>query len=146
MDFLYPYFLTLHLICAIIFLGYIFCDIVLLSLIRKKLGDEVANRVFGVISQRGVKIMPLCLLLLVISGGAMISRWVGFEKGFLDSLLQQLLMLKVLFALVIVAFVILSLSCHYVFKIKNPFAKIVHKVAFVLGFLIVILAKVAFYF
>ena len=77
MDMLYPYFLTIHLICAIIFLGFIFVDVVLLTPIRKILGDEFANQMWSVISKRGGKIMPFCLLVLVLSGGAMISRYIG---------------------------------------------------------------------
>lgn len=144
MDILYPYFLTLHLLCAIIFLGYIFTDVVLLSPIRKLIGDEIADKVFGVISRRGVKIMPICLLLLVLSGGAMISRYVGSLQGFFDTSLQRILMVKVAFALCIVIMVIISLSCKFL-GFKNPLAKIIHPLALVLGAGIVILAKMAFY-
>lgn len=144
MDILYPYFLTLHLLCAIIFLGYIFTDVVLLSPIRKLIGDEIADKVFGVISRRGVKIMPICLLLLVLSGGAMISRYVGSLQGFFDTSLQRILMVKVAFALCIVIMAITSLSCKFL-GFKNPLAKIIHPLALVLGAGIVILAKMAFY-
>lgn len=144
MEALYPYFLTIHLLCAIIFLGYIFTDVILLSPLRKLLGDSVADKVFGIVSKRGVKIMPLCVLLLVLSGGAMISHCVGSEKGFFDTTLQKLLMIKVALALCIVVIVIISLSCKF-FGLKNPLAKIIHPVALVLGAGIVVLAKLAFY-
>ena len=144
MEALYPYFLTIHLLCAIIFLGYIFTDVILLSPLRKLLGDSVADKVFGIVSKRGVKIMPLCVLLLVLSGGAMISHYVGSEKGFFDTTLQKLLMIKVALALCIVVMVIISLSCKFL-GLKNPLAKIIHPVALVLGAGIVVLAKLAFY-
>ncbi len=144
MDILYPYFLTLHLICAIIFLGYIFTDVVLLTPIRKCVGDEIADRVFGVISKRGVKIMPLCLALLVLTGGAMISRYIGSVQGYLQTPLQILLIIKMLLALSIVLMIVVSLSCHFL-KVRNPLAKVIHPIALSLGLIIIILAKVAFY-
>ena len=144
MDILYPYFLTLHLICAIIFLGYIFTDVVLLTPIRKCVGDEIADRVFGVISKRGVKIMPLCLALLVLTGGAMISRYIGSVQGYLQTPLQILLIIKMILALSIVLKIVVSLRCHLL-KVRNPLAKVIHPIALSLGLIIIILAKVAFY-
>jgi len=145
MEALYPYFLTLHLLCAIIFIGYLFCDVVLLSPLKKAFESQISNKIFNIILQRGIKIMPLCLLLLILSGGAMISRWVGAEKGFFDSTLQQLLMLKVALVLVIACLVVFSLFYRFVLKRANPLGKIIHPIALILGFCIVILAKFAFY-
>ena len=59
MEHLYPYFLVVHIVCAIIFLGYIFCDVVLLSPIRKSLGDEIADKVHSVIMSRGTRLGSL---------------------------------------------------------------------------------------
>ncbi|OCR14428.1 copper resistance protein CopD [Helicobacter pullorum] len=145
MDMLYPYFLTIHLICAIIFLGFIFVDVVLLTPIRKILGDEFANQMWSVISKRGGKIMPFCLLVLVLSGGAMISRYIGSEIGYWNTTLQQLLVLKAFLALLIFFAVLVSLTFHHLLKKSNPLAKIIHPLALILGLFIVILAKFAFY-
>lgn len=145
MDMLYPYFLTIHLICAIIFLGFIFVDVVLLTPIRKILGDEFTNQMWSVISKRGGKIMPFCLLVLVLSGGAMISRYIGSEIGYWNTTLQQLLVIKAFLALLIFFAVLVSLTFHYLLKKSNPLAKIIHPLALILGLFIVILAKFAFY-
>lgn len=142
---MYPYFLVVHVICAIIFLGYIFSDVVLLTPIRKAVGNEVADKVFSVISKRGTKIMPLCVLLLVLSGGAMMSRWLNSDIGFFNTKLQILLSIKIALALTIVAMVAVSLSFKFIIKRKNPLAKIIHPLALILGFFIVVLAKLAFY-
>lgn len=144
MSAMYPYFLVVHLCCAIIFLGFIFTDVVLLSLVRKKLGDEFADRMFSVISARGTKIMPLCLLLLVLTGGAMFGFYFNSDVGYFATNLQRLLLLKIVLALLIVIMVIISLSCKFLHK-PNPVGKIIHPVALCLGFLIVVLAKFAFY-
>ena len=144
MEAMYPYLLIVHICCAIIFLGYIFTDVVLLTPIRKYVGDEIADKIFSVISKRGVKIMPLCLALLVLTGGAMISRYIGSVQGYLQTPLQILLVIKMCLALIIVLMVIISLSCKFL-KLKNPLAKVIHPIALSLGFIIVVLAKVAFY-
>ncbi len=141
---LYPYFLTLHLLCAIIFLGYIFTDVVLLTPLRRILGDEIADKVFGVISKRGVKIMPLCLLFLVLTGGAMISRYIGGNQGFFETSFQIFLLIKMCLAFAIVLMVVISLSCKFL-GLKNPLAKVIHPIALFLGLFIVLLAKAAFY-
>ncbi len=143
--------LTLHLICAIIFLGFIFTDVVLFSQVRKFLGDKVADEVFKVILKRGTKIMPLCLIMLILTGGAMISRYIGSEIGFFTTIMQKLLVLKILFALLIVMMVILSFYSRFS---KNPpqnrfikwINKSTHVFALIFGAFIVVFAKMAFWF
>lgn len=144
MEALYPYVLIAHLFCAIIFLGFIFTDVVLFSAVRKNLGDDVANKMFGVITQRGIKIMPLCLILLIITGGIMLSSYINSDVGYFTSALQKILWLKVLLAGIILLMVIVSLSCKFL-KIRNPLANIIHPVVLFLGFSIVLCAKLAFY-
>lgn len=144
METIYPYLLIVHICCAIIFLGYIFTDVVLLTPLKKLLDKEMAEEIFARISRRGVKIMPLCVLLLLLSGGAMISRYIGGIDGYFDSSLQVLLIIKMCLALCIATMVVVSLSCKFL-GLKNPLAKIIHPVALVLGLVIVILAKMAFY-
>ncbi|MDY5556571.1 copper resistance protein CopD [Helicobacter sp.] len=144
MESLYPYFLIVHLMCAIIFLGYIFCDVILLSPVRKKLGDEIADKVSSVISTRS-KFMPLCFLLLLLSGGAMLSQYINFEAGFFRTQTQQFLVIKTILALVIGAMILISLTFFYILKKPSPFRKNIHHIVLGIGILIVLLAKLAFY-
>ena len=144
MESLYPYFLIVHLMCAIIFLGYIFCDVILLSPVRKKLGDEIADKVSSVISTRS-KFMPLCFLLLLLSGGAMLSQYINFEAGFFRTQTQQFLVIKTILALVIGAMIVISLTFFYILKKPSKFRKNIHHIVLGIGILIVLLAKLAFY-
>lgn len=144
MEAMYPYFLIIHILCAIVFLGFIFTDVVLLTPLKKWLDKDIADKVFSIISQRGVKIMPICVLMLVISGGAMISRYIGGDNGYFENTLQIALVVKMLLALCIVVMVVISLSCKFL-KLKNPLANVIHPIALCLGLFIVILAKVAFF-
>lgn len=145
METIYPYFLTIHLLCAIIFLGFIFTDVVLLSRLKKVFGEKKAGEILAPIMKTGVKIMPICVLLLVLSGGAMMTRWLGFSKGFFDTPLQTLLSIKIILAFVIVCFVLNALCFKLLLKKANPLGAYTHKIVLCLGFVIVILAKFAFF-
>lgn len=143
---MYGIFLVIHTICAIIFLGFIFCDVVLLSPVRRVLGDEFADKLWSVVGRRGRKIMPLCVLALVITGGAMMTRWVSPTLGWFGTSLQTLLTIKIILALGIVAMVVTSLTFHFLLPHKkNPLANAIHPLALILGFFIVVLAKLAFH-
>lgn len=144
MQTFYPFFLTLHLLCAIVFLGFIFCDVVLLSVLKRTLGENALQAMM----RRGTKIMPVCVLLLVLTGGAMMTQYLDFGSGlagFFGTPLQILLSVKIILALTIVGFVINALAHRFVLKKPNPLGAYTHKIVLVLGFFIVVLAKFAFY-
>lgn len=147
MENVYPILLIIHIFCAIIFLGYIFCDVVLLGLVRKNFGDEWANKTWSVVSPRATKIMPACLLALIITGFGMITRYVKFSQGFeafFGSNLQALLTIKMILALITFSLAFASLFSFFVLKKKVFYAKYLHKIALVFGAIIVLLAKLAF--
>ncbi len=144
MQTLYPYFLSIHLLCAIIFLGFIFTDVVLLSILERQFGKAALEPM----SRRGRKIMPSCVVLLVITGGAMMTRYLDFGSGFeglFGTPLQALLSIKIALALGIVCLVINAYFHRLVLKKPNPLAPYTHKIALVFGFFIVVFAKFAFY-
>lgn len=145
MQVLYPTLLIIHLLCAIIFLGYIFFDVVIFPNVKKIFGQEIANKASKAISTRGTKIMPLCILGLFITGGMMLSHYIGGDMGIFQTNFQKLLLLKVLLALFIVALVIFSLSCKFIFKTRNPIGSFIHPIALILGFFIVVLAKIMYF-
>ncbi|MBE2984991.1 copper resistance protein CopD [Campylobacter sp. RM9344] len=145
MQAIYPYVQLLHVICAIIFLGYIFFDVIIFSRLKGILGDEF-DRVKSAISKKAIKIMPLCLLLLFLTGGMMMSTWVGSKAGgYFQTPLQQIFMIKVILAFVIGAGVVINLTHRTLGKQPPKFLREnLHNIAFVFGFVIVILAKVMF--
>ncbi|WP_104729264.1 copper resistance protein CopD [Helicobacter felis] len=140
MQALYPYVLMLHLFCAIVFIGYLFFDVVILSRAKKHFPHDLANRIEEAIGSHAIKIMPICVLLLLLTGGMMLSNYVGGEKGWLETPFQKFLLLKVTLACVIFALVIFSLLCKF-FKRANPLAPIIHPLVLALGVGIVICAK-----
>ena len=144
MQNLYPYAQIVHLFCAIIFVGYLFFDVVILRAASKKMPPELVQKAKQAISSSAIKIMPICLLLLVLSGGMMMSSWVGSKAGgYFETNLQIAFMIKFCLAMVIVAAVIVNLSCKFIFKRPSPLGDI-HPIALTLAVLIVLLAKVMF--
>jgi len=136
MDAIYPYANIIHLVLAIMFLGYVFTDIVMISKIKD------ANKVIGKIS---FKIFPLSLLVIVLTGGIMMSRYINSTAGFFETDLQKLLVLKMIFASIIVSGVLFNLFTKFTGRQKPHFMiHHFHKVVIVLGLGIVILAKMMF--
>lgn len=133
MQNLYPYAQIIHLFCAIIFVGYLFFDVIILKAASKKMPSELAQKAKQAIGSVAVKIMPICVLLLVLTGGMMISNWID----------NKVFMIKFCLAMVIVAAVIVNLSCKFIFKRPSPLGNI-HPIALTLAVAIVLLAKVMF--
>ncbi|PAF43802.1 copper resistance protein CopD [Helicobacter sp. 11S03491-1] len=145
MQAIYPFLLIIHLICAIIFIGYLFFDVVIFPSIQKTFGEEISSKAAEGISKRGTKIMPICVLILAISGGMMVSNYIGGDLGYFHSTFQKILILKIFLACLIFAMIIVSLSYKFIFKKPSPIGKIIHPVALTLGIIIVVLAKLMFY-
>lgn len=145
MESLYPFALIIHVFCAIIFVGYLFFDVVIFSKAKKNLKQELRTEVQEVITKKAIKIMPICVLLLLLTGGMMMSKWVGSQIGYFDTTFQQIFMLKVFFACLIFIMVALSLSYKFILKKPNPLNKIIHPLALILAILIVLCAKLMFY-
>ena len=133
MQNLYPYAQIVHLFCATIFVGYLFFDVIILRAASKKMPPELAQKAKQAIGSVAIKIMPLCILLLVLTGGMMISNWID----------NKVFMIKFCLAMVIVAAVIVNLSCKFIFKRPSPLGNI-HPIALTLAVIIVLLAKVMF--
>lgn len=136
--------LTIHLFCAIIFIGFVFADVLVLPAMKKVLNEEEHQKVTNAISARARAIFPASVLILVLSGGFMLSKYINSELGAFNTSLQQLLMLKVVVALVIVSGILYSLSRKLFKKQPHPIMKHFHKFVLVCGVVIVVLAKFMF--
>ncbi len=145
MEALYPYVHIIHLVLGIMFLGYVFTDLAVISVLKKKFSGEVAQEIAQTLGRRSFKIFPLTLLFIVLTGGMMMSRYINAEVGFFETDLQKILLLKIALALVIVAGVLYNLFTKITNRPKNLFMQEhFHKLVIVLGLLIVICAKVMF--
>lgn len=145
MEAIYPYANIIHLILAIIFLGYVFTDVVLISTLKKKFNPQTAKEINQTLGEKSFKIFPLSLLVIVLTGGMMMSRYINSNAGFFETDLQKLLVVKITLALIIVLGVIYNLYTKITKKPKHPFMQEhFHKLVLVLGFFIAVLAKAMF--
>jgi hypothetical protein len=134
----------IHLLCAIIFIGFVFADLFVLPAMKKVLNEDEQQKVMTAISSRARMIFPLSLLTLLLSGGYMFAKYINSELGIFNSNSQLLLILKALLALIIASGVVYSLANKVFKKTPHPIMKHFHKFVLILGILIVILAKVMF--
>lgn len=144
MEAIYPYALIVHLFCAIIFVGYLIVEFIFLIPLFRRVNPEWVSEIRGIIGSIEGKIMPPSLLLLVLSGGMMISQYLGGENGYFQNPLQTLLAIKAILALCIFVIALYSLLMFYVFKKPNPIKNLVHPIALVFSLIIVLLAKLMF--
>ncbi|WP_104697968.1 MULTISPECIES: hypothetical protein [unclassified Helicobacter] len=137
----YTFFLIIHLFCAIVFIGYLFFDVVILGLAKKKIRNfqEFKSKIGDITT----KIMPFMILMLFISGGAMASKY--FTSP-IESLFQILLLIKIILASGILALVCFSLTCYFILKKPNPLGKYIHPLVFTICIIIVLIAKLMFLF
>lgn len=140
----YPIALTIHLLCAIIFIGYVFADVFVFPAINDVLDEKTRTQVKEHISNRARKIFPISVLILVLSGGFMFSKYINSEDGLVQTNLQVMLLIKVLLALIIVSGIIYSLSRKLFKKKPHPIMAHFHNIVLFLGVIIVILAKLMF--
>ncbi len=137
--------LIIHLFCAIIFIGFVFADTFVLPVMRKVLSEQETQKVMEVVTMRARKIFPTSVLLIILSGGFMFSKYINSNEGVFNTNLQILLMIKVFLALIIVCGIIYSLSMKALKRKPHPIMKHFHKFVFVVGTCIVILAKLMFW-
>lgn len=141
---LYTTMLVIHLLCAIVFLGFVFTDVVIFPVIKKKLGVQQYELFMDTIVKRGLKIFPVAVVLLILSGGYMVTSYINSDAGVINTALQQLLLIKLFFVLLIILGVIYSIVCKLKGIQPNKLMQHFHAIVLVLGVAIVILAKFMF--
>lgn len=145
MQAIYPYAQIVHLFCAIIFIGYLFFDVVVMKFVAKHITKAEFSKMQDAIE--GVtRFMPLVVLVLFLSGGMMASSYIGFEAGFCTTTFQKVFMAKIILASCIFLLVVMSLTFHFVLKRPNPIGKYIsmHTLVFAIGVCVTLLAKIMF--
>lgn len=145
MEAMYPYAHVIHLMLAIIFLGYVFTDLTMISALKGKFSKEVNEKINKTLGVKSFKIFPITVLVIVLTGGMMMSKYINSSAGFFETNLQKLLVIKIILALIIALGILYNLYKKITKKPKHPFMENhFHKLVIVLGFFIVLLAKMMF--
>lgn len=145
MEAVYPYAKIAHILLVIIFLGYIFFDVVIFKSVCKKVDGGVAEKFKNAIGDKAIRIMPLTLFFIFMSGGMMMSFYLGSEKGWFDTTTQQFLVIKVVLAMIIILGVVFNLAFRLFGKKPLEFMQeYFHTFVLICGFIVVIFAKLMF--
>ncbi|MGD9845657.1 MAG: CopD family copper resistance protein [Variibacter sp.] len=137
--------LTLHLFAAIIFIGIVFFEVLILEGIRKPLGREIMRTVELAIAKRARRFMPFVMLVLFGAGIGMAWNYRDALAHPFTSSFGLLLSLKIVLALSVLAHFITAMTMSGTGKLKSRHFKIIHLSVFCHVVLIVFLAKAMFY-
>lgn len=141
----YPLLLTVHLFAAIMFVGTVFFEVIMLEGVRRHVPKEVMRTMEGAIGQRARTIMPWVLLLLFGAGFGL--AW--FHRAALSAPLASgfglLLSIKIVLALSVFGHFVTAMVLHRMGRLRSRNSWRIHISVFVHVVLIVLLAKMMFY-
>lgn len=142
---LYPVAVTVHLLCATLFIGVVFFEVVLMEGIRKRMGEAVMVAVEASLIARARKIMPFVVATLFASG--IYLGYVNFSASGLSwsNPFSVLLAAKVVLALSVLAHFVTAIRASLTGCMSSRRFQITHLSVAVHMVLIVILAKAMFY-
>ena len=139
---MYLFFLITHLICAIVFIGYVFFDVCIYPFAKKTVDTKTLEIVKKAYTKGSAKVFGTAFLLLLISGAYMAKDYFGDELGWWQSNFQKLLLVKIFVLLIMCLVTFISVFNVVILKKTDPFGKFSHLIALVLCLIMVILAKV----
>lgn len=142
---LYNAIVTLHLLCAITFIGVVFFEVILLEGMRKPLGDELMEKVETSLIGRARKVMPWIVATLFVSGGYLFSSHFNALEMSWNNSFTVLLSIKILLALSVLVHFVTAIRASLTGCMTSRRFQITHISVAIHMLLIVILAKAMFY-
>lgn len=141
----YPVLVTLHLFCAILFIGVVFFEVVLLEGIRRQVGDTLMVQVEQGLIGRARRVMPWVVATLFATGIAMASTHWSALRAAGSSSFGTLLALKILLAVSVLGHFINAMWAAKDGCMNSRRFELTHLSVAIHMVLIVILAKAMFY-
>ncbi|MER1968750.1 hypothetical protein [Castellaniella sp. GW247-6E4] len=141
----HPLLLTLHLFAAILFVGTVFFEVLILEGIRKPLGRETMRDVELAIGRRARRFMPFVILILFGAGIGMAWSYRAELAHPFASAFATLLWLKILLAASVLVHFITAITLGGTGRLKTRHFQRIHLSVFCHVVLIVFLAKAMFY-
>lgn len=136
---------TLHLFAAILFVGTVFFEVLILEGIRKPLGREAMRNVELAIGRRARRIMPFAMIVLFGAGLGMAWQFREALAHPFASSFATLLWIKIILAFSVLGHFITAMTLSGTGKLKSRHFQIIHLSVFCHVILIVFLAKAMFY-
>lgn len=136
---------TLHLFAAIMFVGTVFFEVLILEGIRKPVGRDAMRTVETAIGRRARHVMPFVMAILYGAGIAMAWQYRDELAHPFESSFATLLAIKIVLALSVLAHFITAITLSARGKLRSRDFKLIHLSVFCHVVLIVFLAKAMFY-
>jgi hypothetical protein len=136
---------TLHLFAAIMFVGTVFFEVLILEGIRKPVGRDTMRTVETAIGRRARRLMPFVVAILYGAGIAMAWQYRDELAHPFDSSFATLLSIKIVLALSVLVHFITAITLGSRGKLRSRHFKLIHLSVFSHMVLIVFLAKAMFY-
>ncbi len=136
---------TLHLFAAIMFVGTVFFEVLILEGIRKPVGRDVMRSVETAIGRRARRLMPFVMLVLYGAGISMAWQYRDALAHPLGSSFAMLLWIKIVLAVSVLAHFLTAVMLSAQGRLKSRHFKLIHVSVFCHVVLIVFLAKAMFY-
>ena len=128
MQAIHPCAHLIHLICAIVFVGFLFFDVIIFLRAKKKPSAEIAKKARQATSSVAIKIMPLCVSPLALTGGMMTGGRIGSKAGgHFGSNLQIAFITKVFAAFIALAAVVANLTRKFALARRATFTVHLHR-------------------
>jgi hypothetical protein len=141
----YPVLLTLHLFAALIFIGTVFFEVLMLEGVRKQVPREAMRAVEQAIGRRARRIMPWVLLVLYGAGIGMAWNYRAVLADPWSSGFGTLLTLKIVLAISVLGHFITAMTLMLRGRMTSRRSRIIHISVFIHVIGIVLLAKSMFY-
>ena len=142
-----PYFalITLHLFAAIMFVGTVFFEVIILEGIRKPVGREAMRTVETEIGRRARRLMPFVIVVLYSAGALMAWQYRDDLARPFASSFATLLSIKIVLALSVLVHFVTAVTLGSRGKLRSRHVRFIHLSVFCHVVLIVFLAKAMFY-
>lgn len=141
----YPVLLVIHLFAAIMFVGTVFFEVIMLEGVRKHVPKEVMRTMEGAIGVRARAIIPWVLLALFGAGIGMAWFHQAALAAPFDSRFGLLLWLKILLAVSVFSHFLAAMVLIRLGKLRSRMSQRIHISVFIHVVLIVLIAKLMFY-
>jgi hypothetical protein len=136
---------VLHLFAAIVFVGTVFFEVLILEGIRKPVGRDTMRTIEMAIARRARRLMPFVILILFLAGVGMAWQYRDALTHPVASSFALLLWIKIVLALSVLAHFITALTLGGAGKLRSRHFQMIHISVFSHVVLIVFLAKAMFY-
>lgn len=142
----YGILLTVHLFAALIFIGTVFFEVLILESVRKQVPAEVMGQMERAIGRRARSLMPWVLLALFGAGlGMLWLRYLPALSAPLASSFNTLLSLKIILAVSVLGHFFGAMWLFRSGRMNGRYLRIIHLSLFAHMLGIVVLAKGMFY-